>query len=488
MSAPAYPLKETASQQDSRKDPKSRPLLKWSPVIIVGLAIVMIPPPAGITPQGWRLLAIFAATIVGSIFQPVPGAAVVMLGVSAAAFTGALPVAEALGGYADPIVWMVLAAFFISRGMVNTGLGRRVAFLFIRALGKRSLGLGYALVCTDMLLAMVIPSNAARAGGVLFPVTRSLAEAYDSKPGATAARLGAFLICLVYQCEVIICAMFLTGQASNVLIAKFAQEVTGRTLSYSQWALAAIVPGIVSLLVVPQLIYRVFPPEIKHTPAAADFAREELKRMGAMSGGEKLMLLTFLLVASLWMTSSLHGIHYAVVALLGICILLLSGVLQWDEMLGEKGAWDVFIWYGGLVRMAEALGEAGITRQFAEAAAGFTAGWSWPPAMAALLFVYFYAHYGFASITAHVSAMYTPFLVVILAAGAPPYLALFSLAAFSNLNASLTHYGTTPAPIYFGAGYVTQHTWWRLGLLTSLVNIPIWVIVGFAWWKILGLW
>lgn len=473
---------------DSTKERQGRPLLKWCPVILVGLAVVMIPPPAGISPQGWRLLAIFAATIVGSIFQPVPGAAVVMLGVSAAALTGALPIAEALGGYADPIVWMVLAAFFISRGMVNTGLGRRVAFLFIRTLGKRSLGLGYALVCTDMLLAMVIPSNAARAGGVLFPVTRSLAEAYDSKPGATALRLGAFLICLVYQCEVIICAMFLTGQASNVLIAKFAQEVTGKTLSYSQWALAAIVPGIVSLLVVPQLIYRVFPPEIKHTPAAADFAREELKRMGAMSGGEKLMLLTFLLVASLWMTSSLHDIHYAVVALLGICILLLSGVLKWEEMLGEKSAWDVFIWYGGLVRMAEALGEAGITRQFAEAAASFTSGWSWPPAMAALLFIYFYAHYGFASITAHVSAMYTPFLVVILAAGAPPYLALFSLAAFSNLNASLTHYGTTPAPIYFGAGYVTQQTWWRLGLLTSLANIPIWVTVGFAWWKILGLW
>ena len=175
---------------DSTKERQRRPLLKWCPVILVGLAVVMIPPPAGISPQGWRLLAIFAATIVGSIFQPVPGAAVVMLGVSAAALTGALPIAEALGGYADPIVWMVLAAFFISRGMVNTGLGRRVAFLFIRTLGKRSLGLGYALVCTDMLLAMVIPSNAARAGGVLFPVTRSLAEAYDSKPGATAAQVG----------------------------------------------------------------------------------------------------------------------------------------------------------------------------------------------------------------------------------------------------------------------------------------------------------
>jgi len=488
MSTPAYPLKETAPMRNSGKDIQRRSFLKWVPVVLAAFAVLLIPPPQGITPQGWRLLAIFAATIMGSIVQPIPGAAVVMLGVSAAAFTGALPVDAALGGYADPIVWMVLAAFFISRGMVNTGLGRRVAFLFIRSLGKRSLGLGYALVCTDMLLAMVIPSNGARAGGVLFPITKSLAEAYDSRPGETANRLGAFLICLVYQCEVVICAMFLTGQASNALIAKFALEVTGKTLGYSQWALAALVPGILSLLVVPQLIYKVFPPEIKHTPAAAEFAREELRRMGPMSSGERLMLLTFILVASLWMTSSLHGIHYAVVALLGICVLLLSGVLKWDEMLGEKGAWDVFIWYGGLVRMAEALGEAGITRQFAEAAASFTAGWNWPPALAVLLFVYFYSHYGFASITAHVSAMYTPFLVVILAAGAPPYLALFSLAAFSNLNASLTHYGTTPAPIYFGAGYVKQQTWWRLGLLASLANILIWVTVGFTWWKILGLW
>lgn len=488
MNVLAPPLKETDASLNGEKEHRKRVLLRWLPVVVAALAVLAIPRPAGIAAQGWQLLAIFAATIVGSIFQPVPGAAVVLLGVSAAALTGALPVGEALKGYGDPIVWMVLAAFFLSRGMVKTGLGRRVALHFIRRLGSRSLGLGYALVCTDALLATVIPSNGARAGGILFPITRSLAEAYDSKPGPTAGRLGAFLICLVYQCEVVICAMFLTGQASNVLIAKFAQQVTGQTLTYSQWALAAIVPGLAALLVVPPLIYRVFPPEIKRTPAAADLASGELLRMGGMSGGEKLMLLTFVLVASLWMTSSLHGIHYAVVALAGIGVLLLSGVLKWDELLAEKGAWDVFVWYGGLVRMAEGLGEAGITRQFAEAAASFTAGWSWAPAMAVLLLVYFYSHYGFASITAHVSAMYTPFLVVILAAGAPPYLALFSLAVFSNLNASLTHYGTTPAPIYFGAGYVKQQTWWRLGLLTSLVNIPIWVVVGFSWWKALGFW
>jgi DASS family divalent anion:Na+ symporter len=457
-------------------------------VFFAGVLVVLIPIPAGITAQSWHLLAIFVATIVGSIVRPVPGGAMVLLGVAALALTGTLPVESALKGYGDPIVWLVLAAFFMSRGMIKTGLGRRIALMFIRALGRHSLGLGYALVSTDMLLAMVIPSNGARAGGIIFPVAKSLAEAYDSKPGETAGRLGAFLMTLIYQCDVIVCAMFLTGQASNVLIAKFAQQVTGIELTYARWALAAIVPGILSLLIVPYFLYRIFPPEVKHTPAAAKFAADELKQHGRLKAGEKLMLLVFLLVASLWMTSSLHGINYAAVALLGICVLLVSGVLTWQDVISERGAWDVFIWYGGLVRMAEALGETGITKRFAETAAGFTIGWKWWAALAVLLLVYFYAHYGFASITAHATAMYTPFLVVILAAGAPPYLAVLSLAYFSNLDASLTHFGTTPAPIFFGAGYVKQRTWWKLGLLTSFLTIAIWVVVGFGWWKLLKLW
>lgn len=463
-------------------------LIRWAIVLLAGLVVLLIPVPDGITAQSWHLLAIFIVTIVGSIVRPVPGGAMVLMGVAALALTGTMPVEGALKGYADPIVWLVLAAFFMSRGMIKTGLGRRIALLFIRALGRHSLGLGYALVSTDMLLAMVIPSNGARAGGIIFPVAKSLAEAYDSKPGETAGRLGAFLMTLIYQCDVIVCAMFLTGQASNVLIAKFAQQVTGIELTYARWALAAVVPGLVSLLVVPFVLYRIFPPEVKHTPEAARFAAAELNELGRMKSGEKLMLLVFALVAGLWMTSALHGINYAAVALLGISVLLVSGVLTWQDVVSERGAWDVFIWYGGLVRMAEALGETGITKRFAETAASFTVGWKWWAALAVLLLVYFYAHYGFASITAHATAMYTPFLVVILAAGAPPYLAVLSLAYFSNLDASLTHFGTTPAPIFFGAGYVKQRTWWKLGLLTSFITIAIWVVIGFSWWKLLKLW
>jgi DASS family divalent anion:Na+ symporter len=498
MNSGSAPISNASSEEDvAPRNALRSKLIKWAIILCSALVIALIPVPGGIAVQSWRLLAIFIATIIGSILRPVPSGAIVLLGVTAVALLGALPVDQALKGYADPIVWLVLAAFFISRGMIKTGLGRRIALLFIRAIGHHSLGLGYALVSTDMVLASVIPSTGARSGGIVFPIAMSLSEAYESRPGPTARRLGAFLSVLCYQCDVIICAMFLTGQASNAIIAKFANQETGFNLTYGRWIVGSIVPGLVSLAAVPLLLYRLFPPEIKHTPAAAEFARAELKRLGPMTWQEKMMLFVFALVATLWsigdklpwMTNGLlPPIHYAVVALIGICVLLMGGVLDWEDVLAERGAWDVFIWYGGLVRMAEALGETGITKRFADSAAILTTGMTWWAAFAVLLLIYFYSHYGFASITAHVSAMYIPFLLVIIKGGAPPVLVVLALAYFSNLNASLTNFGTTSAPIWFGAGYVKQRTWWWLGLIVSVPNILIWTIVGFLWWKILGWW
>jgi DASS family divalent anion:Na+ symporter len=463
-------------------------LWRWALVAGIAAAILAVGPPAGITLQGWRLLAIFVATIAASIVRPAPMGAVVFIAVCVLAFTGTMTPVDALAGYADPIVWLVLCAFMISRSVTKTGLGRRIAFGFIKLLGNRSLGLAYALVATDTVLASIVPSNSARAGGIVFPIARSVAEAYESTPGQTRRRLGAFLMTAVYQADVVACAMFLTGQASNIIIAKFALSTGGVELSYATWFIGGIVPGIVSLLLVVYLIYRIYPPEVTQTPHATQLARDALSRMGPMSRDERIMLAVFVLIAGLWMTTAWHHVPYTVVALFGVAVLLLTNVLAWEDALSDRQAWDTFIWYGGLVHMAEALGDTGITRQFAEFSAGMTAGWDWGIALVVLLLVYFYAHYGFASITAHVTAMFIPFLVVMIAAGAPPALAVLGLAYASNLQASLTHYGTTTAPIYFGSGYVTQREWWTVGFVISLVTLTIWGTLGLAWWKLLGWW
>lgn len=462
---------------------------RWLIVAASALGVALIPVPEGVKRESWILLAIFLATIVGSIARPVPAGAMVLIGVAALPIFGALSIGDALKGYADPVVWLVLIAFFLARGMIKTGLGRRIALGFVRAIGHKTLGLGYALVFTDGVLASIIPSNGARNGGIVLPIARSVAETYNSTPEQNPEKLGTFLMNLLYQCDVIFCATFLTGQASNIIIARFAKQTAGIEITYASWLVGAIVPAIISLAVVPLLIYRFFPPEIRHTPAAAEMASEELEKSGAMSRDEKLMLLTFVCTAALWMTKGwLHELDPSVVALIGLVGLLVTNVLNWEDLIREKAAWEVFIWYGGLVNMAGALGETGITKIFAERAAGFTAGWQWSAALAVLLFVYFYSHYAFASITAHVTAMFIPFLTVSLTAGAPAGLAVLLLAYFSNLNASITHYGTTSGAVYFGAGYVRQGKWWTVGFLASLANILIWTVFGLAWWKILGWW
>lgn len=466
-----------------------KPIVKWLITVGVGVVIMLIPRPEGVAYEAWVLLAIFIATIVGSIVQPLIGSAMVLLGVVALPLFRAVPIERALAGFADKYVWLVLAAFFISRAMIKTGLGHRIALIFVRLIGKKTLGLGYSLVFTDFILASFIPSTGARSGGIILPIARSVTETYDSSPdNGTEARLGTFLMTMLYQCEVILCATFLTGQASNVIIRDLTFKNSGIDLTYSLWFVSAIVPSLVSLIVIPLMIYRFFPPEIKETPNAVTFAHEELEKLGRLTRHEKILLAVFIAVVTMWITSFWHGIDSTVVALVGISALMVTRVLAWRDLMDESNAWEVFIWYGGLVMMAGELGKTNIPSLFAGVAADASGSFSWPIGLAILALVFFYAHYAFASITAHVMAMFVPFLLVTVALGAPTGLTVLALAFFANLSAGLTHYGTTPAPVYFGLGYVTQRRWWTVGLIASILNIAIWAAVGSVWWKILGWW
>jgi DASS family divalent anion:Na+ symporter len=457
-------------------------------VILVGVIIWFLPVPTGVKPEAWHLLAIFVATIFGLILTPLPMGAVVIIGVMMTALTGVLKIGPALSGFANNTVWLIVAAFLVARGFISTGLGRRIAFIFIRTFGRKTLGLAYAIVASELVISPATPSNTARAGGIIYPIVRSLAQTFGSEPGETARKIGAFLMKMEFQATVITSAMFMTSMAPNPLIAELAQKTAKVSITWGMWALAAIVPGILSLIIVPYLLYKIYPPEIKATPEAAEMAHRELEKMGPMKRTEKTMFLVFLLILALWVTGEWNKIDATVVALVGVGVMLVTGVIRWDDVLTEKGAWDALIWFGGLVMMASQLNSLGFMKWFATTVGSSLAGWSWFSALIVLMLVYFYSHYGFASTTAHVTAMFPAFLAVAVAVNVPPYLAALTLGFFSALNAGITHYGTGPAPIYFNAGYMDQKTWWKFGLIVSFVNIAIWMGVGFPWWKVLGLW
>ena len=146
------------------------------------------------------------------------------------------------------------------------------------------------------------------------------------------------------------------------------------------------------------------------------------------------------------------------------------------------------VWVGSVICLSDYLNKLGFISWFAKILENQMVGVTMLTAVVLSFVIYLYSHYFFASMSAHVTAMYGALITLGVAAGAPPFISAFVVALASNICGCLTHFGTGPAPVYFGAGYVDQKTWWQLGFLVSLMHIVIWLGVGGAWWKVLGYW
>ncbi len=464
---------------------KRVPALLW-PLFLL-CALWCIPTPQGLSAQTWHLFAIFFTTIISIILNPLPMGAICLMALALCGITQTLKITEILSAFSSNIIWLILLAFLLARGFIKTGLGARLAYYFMRSMGKSSIGLAYGLITTEFILAPFTPSNTARGGGIVYPIVQALSEKYQSSPQEGSSRkIGAYLMKLGYQANVITSAMFLTAMAANPLIASLASSF-GFEISWKTWALAALVPGLFNLALLPWILQWIYPPELSHTPDAPLFAKQKLLEMGPLKRDEWIMLLTFGLLLTLWVMGSYLSIDPAIAALLGLSILLATKVLTWDDVLREQNAWHTFIWMATLLMMSGYLSQFGMMQWLGQHLQNSVGHLPWVTVLIIASLLYFYIHYAFASMTAHISAMYTAFATVAITAHAPVVLVLLLLAFFSSLCAGITHYGTGSAPVYFGAGYVPFKDWWRVGGILSIVNILIWSLVGGLWWKVLGL-
>lgn len=470
---------------------KNLNLKRHIPLIVtflIGIIIWYLPQPEGLSEQGWHLLAIFIATITGIILKPMPMGAIAIISLSVATITNTLTITEALASYSKDSIWLILIAFFISRAFMKTHLGTRIAYHLVDLFGKSSLGLSYSFIISEFLLSPAIPSVTARTGGIIYPIATSLSSALNSEPhDKSSKKLGSFLTLICFQGSVITSAMFLTAMAANPIIKDLSSQA-GIEISWGNWALAAIIPGLASLILIPLLIYKIATPEIKHLPNAKQLARTKLDQMGPMQKNEWIMLFVFIGLITLWAFGDFLHINSTTTAFLGVAVLLITRVLNFTELLEEKNGWETFVWFGALVALAGYLNTFGVISYFSQHMSTLVEHMHWPAALILLGLFYFYTHYAFASSMAHVGAMYSAFLSIAILLGAPPYIAAFMFAFFSNLFGGLTHYGIGSAPVLFGFGYVNVKEWWRVGLIVSFANILIWLIIGGFWWKILGFW
>lgn len=456
--------------------------------LAIGLGIWFAPIPTGVKVDAWHLLAVFVATIAAFILQPMPIGASAIMGLTIVVMTGVLKPAEALQGFSNDVIWLIVAAFMFAKGFIKTGLGRRVAYKLMSKFGDSTLKLAYTLAITDFIVAPATPSNTARGGGIIFPIARSLCSAFNSEPGETANRVGKFLLFSAYNSVVISASTFLTGASNNTVVVALAKENFGITITWANWFMACIVPGMVATLVIPYVLYKLYPPELKKTPEAKELAVRELIEMGPMAKAEKILMMVFVGALSLWSTTSMTGFSSAFIALTGVSVMLITNVLTWDDVLGEKNAWDVMVWMGVLVNMAAYLSKLGLITWFAGLVGAQLTGVPWFTTLMILFVVYNYIHYGFASNTAHVVALFSAFSSVAVAAGAPVIVTCILLGVIANTCSTLTHYACGVSPIFFGAGYITQSEWWRLGFILSIIHFAIWIGIGMPWMKFLGMW
>ena len=457
--------------------------------VLVGIVLWFMPVPAGLKPQAWHMFAIFVATILGFILHPIPIGGVALIAVGLTGFLKVLKPAEALSGFGNATIWLIVGAYMFAKGFIKTGLGRRIAYVIMSKIATSSLKLGYSLAITDFIVSPATPSNTARGGGILYPIVRSLCTAFQSEPDdGTRKRIGNYLMLSTFECDCITSSLFLTSVAPNLLVAKLAKDVTGLEITWGTYALATILPGIIALIITPYLVYKLATPELTQTPEAPQLAKDELQKMGPMSGAETTVLIAFLAALAMWATTSLTGLNATMIALVCIGFMLVRGALEWNDIITEKGAWDTLVWMGGLMSLATGLAKLGFVKWVAAAISGSLKGIDPMTTLLILCLINMYVHYAFASLSAHVSAVYAAFLAVAVAAGAPPMLSAIALGVETGIMGCLTHYATGPAPIYFGSGYITQPEWWKVGFICSILFLICFLGIGSMWWKVIGFW
>jgi len=474
--------------------------INWKTVapLVVWLVIYLIPTPAGLNANQWHYFAVFAAVIAGLVLESMPVGAVGLIGLTVACVLGYVEsdpnksLRWALSGFAEGTVWLIVGAFIFSIGYRKSGLGKRIALVLVRALGKKTLGLGYAIAFSDFVLAPATPSNTARSGGTIYPIVSNIPKIYGSEPGPTAGRIGTYVMWTAFAATAVTSSMFLTALAPNAAALAIAKKTVGIDITWSQWFLGFAPLGILLMLLVPLLSYLICRPEIKDSPETVTWAASELKAMGPLSRNEWIMSALVLLAMFLWITGSnpnikLPGlganyINATTVVFVIISLLLVTGVIDFNDIVSEKSAWEVFFYFTSLLTLASGLNDIGFIKWVAEGFARPLSSMSSTMAVILLVALFFWIHYFFSSITSHAAAV----LPVVLAVGTGipglpvPTLTLLCLYSL-GLMGVISPYATGPAPMYYGSGFIGKGAFWKFGLIFGLVYFAGLLLIVMPW-------
>jgi DASS family divalent anion:Na+ symporter len=455
-------------------------LLKRAVPFALAIGIWFSPVPAGLTVPAWHLFAVFAAAIVSVLLGAFPLLTDSMLAVGAVVLTGTITPAQAYSGFANASVLLVVVAFIVAQAVVKSGLGRRISLFMVSHFGGSSLGLAYSIVLTDAAIAPAFPSNTAR-GGVLFPIVLSVAKGAGSNPeDPEGRRLGGYLMFCGMASLAVSSALWMTATSCNPIGAQIAQKA-GIEIGFGKWLLASSVPSLLAIAMLPLLIAKIFPPRVGATPDAPAVARKELAGMGPMSRDERITAVVFAVMVGGWVFGNALNLNGTSVAFLGFGVLLVTGVLTLDDISKQGDTLATFLWLAVLFALSAQLNELGFMGYVGERLASQVAGLSWPALYVTLIVLYVGIHYMFVSQTSQMLALFGVFLDVGMRGGVPVPLMAFGLLFASSYFSVITPQGGSQNIIFVASGYLTQGELYKLGLITTLAFLAVYLLIGSPW-------
>ena len=461
-------------------------------ILFISIAAWMFGPPDGLTPEGYHSAIIFISLIAAIITNVLPTGAIALIGVAIYAVlraggetTAAAAIATPMNSLSNLLIWMIVIAFMVARAFAKTGLGRRIALLLLSKFGKSTLHVAYCLGVADYIIAPVTPSNTARAA-IISPIADSLSKTINEKDN----NLGKYFMSSSSAMNDASAAGFLTGFAGNLALVGIGVSVLGIELTFASWMMYLLVPSLALLLTMPYVLYKVINPQTKATPEAKVFAQKELSKMGPLSLAENKLLFVFVALLVMWIGGNSLGLHSTTSALIGLSMLLLSGVLTWEDVKAEKGAWDTLIWFAVLMGMADQLRIHGFTGWVGDNVANMISsgvGAASPTVTLILMSTfYLFTAYFFASGTAKVVALAPVILGSLVTLGVSPMVALLSVAGITSIGCNLTTYSHARNPLLMGYGYHDTNEWMKIGIVIAIAGTVVFMVTGLLWWSILG--
>ena len=448
--------------------------------LAVALGIWFVPPPGSLTVQAWRLFAIFGATILSVMIGAFPILTASILALAVAVLSGILAPDVAYTAFANPTIVLIIVAFLVARAVVKCGLGQRLGHRAISLFGRSTLGLSYAIFAVDALIAPAFPSNTARSG-VLYPLALSMAEAAGVSPEREdRKRLAGFLMFSGMASLTLSSALWLTAMAGNPLGAEIA-KTWGLEISFGSWLIAALVPTLLCMVLLPFIYYKLMRPEVTAMPNAPAEARKALADLGGLTRDQKVVAATFAGMVALWGAAATLGIDPTAVAFLGLGILLATGVLTLADIAKEGDVLATYIWFASLFIMSDQLNKLGFM-EFLGGRLVMRLG-GLPPAVVAvtLLVVYVAIHYLFVSQTAHLLALFAVFVGVGVKLGVSAPLLAFQLLFATNYFAALAPQASSANLLFVGSGYLSQGFLYKWGAIHTGLCMLIFLLIGTPW-------